>query len=76
MHFQQERGVLAMSPGQALDDAFSALQIDRTQIYDLKCWVEQPASLDSFGFDAQYMYAVNSDRQLKDLWNSRPHGRS
>lgn len=73
LQFTQERGCLAMTPGQALDDTFSNLGIDRTKITDLKVWVELPKSLDSFGRDAVYLRAVNSDQSVGDLWKSRAH---
>jgi hypothetical protein len=61
-----------MTPGQALDDTFSALGIDRTKITSLRVWVELPKSLDTFSRDAVYLRAVNSDMSVEDLWRSRP----
>ncbi len=71
VHFQQERGVLAMTPGQALDDVMTALKVDRTQINSLKIWVEDPIALDIFHTDTQSMIAINSSMSVRDLWNRK-----
>lgn len=70
-HYQQERGALAMTPGQALDDVFSALQIDRTRIYNFRSFVEIPSTLDAFHPDTQGMQAVGSHMSVKDIWERR-----
>lgn len=71
LHFQQERGVKAMTPGQALDDVMSSLSIDQTQISDLKTFVEKPEALDSFNWDTLGMICLNSSQTVRDIWHQR-----
>lgn len=66
-----ERGVLAMTPGQALDDVLVNLGIDQRRISSLKIWVELPEKLETFCYDAQLMNCVNTNSNLKDLWQQR-----
>ncbi len=63
MQYMSERGILAMTPGEALDSVLGNLQIDQTRVSSLKTLVSRPESLEEFSADAQYM--------IKALWESR-----
>lgn len=71
MQYMAERGVLAMTPGQALDDVIGNLNIDRTRITGLKCNVELPSRLDAFGEDIQLLDCINSHGSVADVWRAR-----
>lgn len=71
MQFMQERGVLAMTPGQALDDTVSSLQIDLTRIDSFKAWTTKPSALDDFSYDAQFLTCLGSRHTVKDVWFKR-----
>lgn len=71
LQFMSERGVLAMTPGQALDDVVTSLQVDLTKIDSFKTWTEKPNQLDSFSYDAQFMKCINSHHTVKDVWFKR-----
>lgn len=66
-----ERGVLAMSPGQALDDVLTHLQVDLTKAYQLKTWVAKPQELSDFSHDAQFCDCVGSRYTVRDVWAKR-----
>ena len=71
MSFMAERGVKAMTPGQALDDVLSALQVDQTRIQSLKCLVSKPTELDEFSEDAKFMACIGTSHTVKDIWSKR-----
>jgi len=71
LQFMAERGVLAMSPGQALDDVLSHLQVDQTRISSLKCFTTKPQELDEFTMDAQFLHCIGTNRSVQDIWTKR-----
>lgn len=71
MQFMAERGVKAMTPGQALDDVLSALQVDQSRIDSLKCMVSKPRELDEFSEDAKFLACVGTNMTVKDVWLKR-----
>lgn len=71
MQFMAERGVKAMTPGQALNDVLDALQVDQSRIESLKCMVSKPRELDEFSEDAKFMACVGTSHSVKDIWNKR-----
>lgn len=73
LQFMSERGALAMTPGEALDQVMGNLQIDQTRIRSLKTMVSKPETLEEFSGDAQMMSVVGNRLSVKDLWESRPH---
>lgn len=73
MQYMHERGVFAMSPGDALDRMLGELNIHLSQVQDFKSFVSVPISLDSFGRDAMILTCIGSDSSLLDLWK-RKHG--
>lgn len=71
MQFMSERGVLAMSPGNALDDAVSALGVDQTKVHSFKSLVWRPEALTDFSDDAQFLACIGSKHSVRDVWNKR-----
>ena len=71
IQFMAERGILAMTPGQALDETLVHLEIDQTKITSFKCWTEVPDRLDNFSEDAQYMKCLNTSYSVRDFWTKR-----
>lgn len=71
MQFMSERGVMAMTPGQALDDVFSHLQVDLTKIDSFKAWTMRPDKLDDFSYDAQSLMCLGTNHTVKDVWFKR-----
>ncbi len=71
LQFMSERGILAMTPGQALDETLVHLEIDQTKITDFKSWTEKPNKLSIFSEDAQDMNCLNTRYTLKEIWQKR-----
>lgn len=71
LQFMSERGALAMTPGQALDEVLSHLQVDVTRIDGFKAWTTKPKSLDDFSYDAQFLNCLGSKHTVKDVWLKR-----
>jgi len=71
IQFMAERGILAMTPGEALDQTLSHLQIDQTKITSFKSWTEIPTQLDSFSYDTQDMMCIGTRYTIKDFWTKR-----
>lgn len=66
-----ERGVLAMTPGEALDMALRSLQVDLSRVESFKSWTERPESLDAFSPDAQWQDCIGAGKSVKDAWERR-----
>lgn len=73
VHHIHERGVYAMTPGQALDEAINKLNISPIHTYSFKTWVNKPESIQEFARDAFNLPVIGSDMRLEDLWR-RKHG--
>jgi hypothetical protein len=71
MQFMAERGVLAMTPGQALDDTITHLGIDLTRIDSFKAWTQRPSALADFSEDAQFLACLGSKHSVRDVWFKR-----
>jgi hypothetical protein len=71
MQYMSERGVLAMTPGQALDETLSHLRIDHSKIHSFKSWTEKPDKLDAFSYDAQNLACLGSTRTVREIWTKR-----
>lgn len=66
-----ERGCLAMTPGQALDDTISQLNIDFTQCHGFKAWAQLPSALNEFSEDARFLDCINTNYTVQDVWLKR-----
>lgn len=71
MQYMQERGALAMTPGQALDQVIDSLNIDKTRIHSFKTYVQKPETLQEFDRDAAMLVCIGSDMTVKDLWRRK-----
>ena len=71
MQFMSERGVMAMTPGEALDSVISHLQIDQTRIHSFKAWTAKPMQLSDFSEDCQFLNCLGTGRSVKDIWLKR-----
>lgn len=71
MHFMSERGVFAMTPGQALDQVLENLAIDLSKVNSFKTQTEKPEQLDAFSYDAQFMNCLGTGRTVRDIWSKR-----
>ncbi len=74
LQFMAERGVLAMTPGQALDSTLQHLQIDQTKCHSFKAWTQKPEALTDFSEDALFQECVGSNYTLRDIWSKRYDG--
>jgi hypothetical protein len=66
-----ERGVLASSPGEALNLALQGLQVDLKCVEHFKAFTERPESLSAFSADAQWSDCIGADRSVKDVWREK-----
>ncbi len=73
MQYMQERGVLAMTPGEAIDIFIRETNLVMHKVYSFKCWVSKPDELKDFSHDALILNAIGSELSVQDLWK-RKHG--
>lgn len=71
MQYMQERGCLAITPGQALDDVVSALSIQVSQVQSFKSWTVIPTALEDFSHDARFLDCIGTKYSVQDIWTKR-----
>jgi hypothetical protein len=71
LQYMAERGVLAMDPGEALNNVLISLQVDLTRINSFKSFVSKPDELSEFSEDAQFLTCINTKHSVKDIWSKR-----
>lgn len=74
LQFMAERGVIAMTPGQALNDVLDNLQVDLSKVQSFKTWTARPDSLDDFTEDAKFFNCINTKYTVRDYWSKRFDG--
>ena len=71
LQFMAERGILAVTPGEALDQTLVHLAIDQTKIQRFKAWTEIPDKLSDFSEDTQMLSCPGTRYTVKEIWHKR-----